>query len=138
MRSPRRATSNPRRMKKTANPTRYSASQRMIFSSAVVITGWMIRYRAKSVAFEIGFTFTISFIHHGMRDNIERFDAVQENLLRQKKQKMTKREAEQVHQIEVMLGLMFNRLACWLAIGFPESEAKKSLGRSCRNVVRLL
>jgi hypothetical protein len=30
-----------------------------------------------------------------------------------------------VHQVAVLLELIFNGLACWLAIGLPESEAKK-------------
>ncbi|MGA2663375.1 MAG: TetR/AcrR family transcriptional regulator [Nitrososphaerales archaeon] len=65
-----------------------------------------------------------------LRDNIERFTGVVEDLLKDANPKMKPEETEQAHQVSVMMGLIFNGLASWLAVGVPESEVKEIWGRS--------
>jgi AcrR family transcriptional regulator len=67
-----------------------------------------------------------------MRENIERFNAVVEDLLRDGDagKTMSPERLEEAHQVAAMLGLIFNGLACWLAVGVPESEASEVWGRS--------
>ena len=65
-----------------------------------------------------------------LRDNIERFTGAMEDVLKEKNPKINPKEAEKLHDSLVTLGLVFNGLTCWLAIGVPETEARKVWSRS--------
>jgi AcrR family transcriptional regulator len=65
-----------------------------------------------------------------LRDNIQRFNDVVEDLLKATDPKMEPEEAEQVHQVAAMMGLIFNGLTSWLAVGVPESEVELVWERS--------
>jgi AcrR family transcriptional regulator len=67
-----------------------------------------------------------------LRENIEKFNAVVEDLLKDgdAEKTMSPEQLEEAHQVAAMLGLIFNGLACWLAVGVPESEASEVWGRS--------
>jgi len=65
-----------------------------------------------------------------LRDNIERFNAIVEDLVKERNPKMSPEEIERAHQVAAMMGLVFNGLASWLAIGVPDSEVKELWGKS--------
>jgi AcrR family transcriptional regulator len=60
-----------------------------------------------------------------LRSNIGRFSAVIEDMLKERNPRMKPEEVERVHQIVAMMGLIYNGLASWLAIGVPEAEVRK-------------
>jgi AcrR family transcriptional regulator len=60
-----------------------------------------------------------------LRSNIGRFNAVIEDMLKERHPKMKPEEVERAHQVVAMMGLIYNGLASWLAIGVPEAEVRK-------------
>jgi AcrR family transcriptional regulator len=63
-----------------------------------------------------------------MRENIERFSAALEDVMSQKnaKIKTSSKSSERMHDSVVTLGLVFNGLLCWLAIGVSEEEVRET------------
>jgi AcrR family transcriptional regulator len=64
-------------------------------------------------------------LQKAMKENIDRFVEVVEELLKAKRPKMSKAEAEKAHHAAVMLSLIFNGLSCWLVVGVPEPEVRR-------------
>jgi AcrR family transcriptional regulator len=60
-----------------------------------------------------------------MRENIERFSSALEDVISQKKVR-TSKNSERMHDSIVTLGLVFNGLLCWLAIGVSEEEVRET------------
>lgn len=65
-----------------------------------------------------------------LRENIERFSTALEDVMSRKNQKPSSKNAERVHDSIVTLGLVFNGLLCWLAIGVSEAEVRKTWSKS--------
>jgi AcrR family transcriptional regulator len=67
-----------------------------------------------------------------MRENIERFSTALEDVISQKNQKtkVSLKNAERTHHSIVTLGLVFNGLLCWLAIGVSEDEVRETWAKS--------
>jgi AcrR family transcriptional regulator len=60
-----------------------------------------------------------------LRENINRFNAILEDLLKERNPHMNSQEVKQAQTTSVMLGLIFNGLACWLAMGVSVKEVKE-------------
>ena len=60
-----------------------------------------------------------------MRDNIDGFNDVLEQLLKTSTPNMGRKELDQAHRLAVILGLLFNGLVSWVAVGIPETEVRK-------------
>jgi AcrR family transcriptional regulator len=69
-------------------------------------------------------------LQKALRENIERFNVVVQDLIKERNPKMSREEISEAHQVAAMLGLIFNGLSCWLAVGVPESEAREIWGNS--------
>jgi AcrR family transcriptional regulator len=69
-------------------------------------------------------------LQKALRENIERFNAVVQALIKDRNPKMSAEEREAAHQVASMLGLIFNGLSCWLAVGVPEAEVRDVWGKS--------
>lgn len=67
-----------------------------------------------------------------MRENVERFSAALEELMSQKNGKIrtSPKSAESIHDSIVTLGLVFNGLLCWLAIGVSEEEVRETWAKA--------
>ena len=65
-----------------------------------------------------------------MRENIERFSSALEDVMSQKKARTSSKNSEKMHDSIVTLGLVFNGLLCWLAIGVPEEEVRDIWGKA--------
>ena len=60
-----------------------------------------------------------------IRDNIDGFNDVLEELLKKNTPNMGRKELDQAHRSAVILGLLFNGLVSWVAVGIPETEVRK-------------
>jgi len=69
-------------------------------------------------------------LQKALRDNLERFNVVVQELIKERNPKMSSDEMEKAHQVAAMLGLIFNGLYCWLAVGVPDSEVREVWGNS--------
>lgn len=67
-----------------------------------------------------------------MRENVQRFSASLEDLMREKNEKIRgpSKGAEKLHDSIVTLGLVFNGLLCWLAVGITDEEVRDAWGRA--------
>jgi AcrR family transcriptional regulator len=68
-----------------------------------------------------------------MQENIERFSAALEDVISQKnsmKRKTSSKSSETMHDSIVTLGLVFNGLLCWLAIGVSEVEVRETWAKA--------
>ena len=70
-----------------------------------------------------------------LRENIKEFTGVLEDVLRANDAKAGAEEAQLIHDSVVMLGLVFNGLACWLAVGVPEQEVRETWAKSVEIVL---
>jgi AcrR family transcriptional regulator len=70
-----------------------------------------------------------------LRENIKEFTSVPEDILREDNPKTGAEEAQLIHDSVVMLGLIFNGLACWLAVGVPEQEVRETWAKSLEIVI---
>jgi AcrR family transcriptional regulator len=70
-----------------------------------------------------------------LRGNIKEFTGVLEDILRKNDPDTGAEEAQLVHDSVVMLGLIFNGLSCWLAVGVPEQEVRETWARSVEIVL---
>jgi AcrR family transcriptional regulator len=70
-----------------------------------------------------------------LRENIKEFTSVLEDILRENNPKTGAEEAQLIHDSVVMLGLIFNGLACWLAVGVPEQEVRETWAKSLEIVI---
>jgi AcrR family transcriptional regulator len=69
-------------------------------------------------------------LQKALRENIERFNVVVQDLIKERNPKMGVEEIEEARQVAAMLGLIFNGLFCWLAVGVPESDVTEVWGKS--------
>ncbi len=65
-----------------------------------------------------------------MQENIGRFTEALESVLLKKNPTLSRKDIEKMHDSLVVLGLVFNGLNCWIAIGVPESDARKIWART--------
>jgi len=67
-----------------------------------------------------------------MRGNIERFSAALEDVISNKNAKLrsSAKNSESMHDSIVTLGLVFNGLLSWLAIGVSEEEVRRTWGKA--------
>jgi AcrR family transcriptional regulator len=68
-----------------------------------------------------------------MQENIERFSAALEDVISQKnsmKRKTSSKSSVTMHDSIVTLGLVFNGLLCWLAIGVSEVEVRETWAKA--------
>ena len=67
-----------------------------------------------------------------MRGNIERFSAALEDVMSNKnaKPRSSAKNSESMHDSIVTLGLVFNGLLSWLAIGVSEEEVRRTWGKA--------
>jgi AcrR family transcriptional regulator len=70
-----------------------------------------------------------------LRENIKEFTGVLEDILREDIPQADDQEARLIHDSVVMLGLIFNGLSCWLAVGVPEQEVRETWARSVEIVL---
>jgi AcrR family transcriptional regulator len=71
-----------------------------------------------------------------LRENIKEFTSVLEDVLMESnRQEADPEEARLIHDSVVMLGLVFNGLACWLAVGVPEQEVRETWAKSVEIVL---
>jgi len=61
-----------------------------------------------------------------LRRNTKRFNSIIVELLRERNPRMSIEEIGHAQRAATMLGLIFNGLWCWLAIGIPESEVREA------------
>jgi AcrR family transcriptional regulator len=60
-----------------------------------------------------------------LRDSIGKFGSSMEDVIRNKNPKMSSKDSDRVHDSINMLGLIFNGLNCWIAVGVSEQEVRK-------------
>lgn len=65
-----------------------------------------------------------------LQESIEKFTSAMKDFFLRKNPKITPKEAERLHDSIVALGLVFNGLECWLAIGVSEAEVRKVWGKT--------
>ncbi len=65
-----------------------------------------------------------------MRENIKEFTGVLEDILTENRPKLGREEIERIHDSVVTLGLVFNGLACWLAVGVSEQEVRETWAKT--------
>jgi AcrR family transcriptional regulator len=70
-----------------------------------------------------------------LRENIAEFARVLEDILLEDNQKAGREEVERIHDAVVTLGLVFNGLSCWLAVGVPEEEVQATWAKTVETVL---
>ena len=71
-----------------------------------------------------------------LRENIKEFTTVLEDALRENGRKSGRVDEELIHDSVITLGLVFNGLACWLAVGVPEKEVQQIWAKTVERVLR--
>ncbi len=69
-------------------------------------------------------------LQRAIRENMEKFDTVVVDLLKEGNPKLSSKKIEQARGAATMLGLIYNGLWCWLVVGAPESEVNDLWGRA--------
>ena len=68
-----------------------------------------------------------------LRENIGEFARVLEDILSEDDKKTGREEVERIHDAVVTLGLVFNGLSCWLAVGVPSGGGPGEVGEGGRD-----